>query len=204
MVRWFLCFSLRFQAPQPSLDFEHRNHFLYQVKPRNHLDFLFPNRAECWLAILDRLPTEARWSSLNTKDCEFRGLEKESRDNLFFSCQATAEVWKGILTKLRINRPTGDWHFEFASTISNMQGRSAPATVYKLVFTTFIYSIWREHNNGVFKRGKSTSSMMLQWILNLIRLQDRSLPSLVAKLTRITNARSYSAVSEADELFVFF
>lgn len=83
-----------------------------------------------------------------------------------------------MLTLLQFSPATGDWDFELNWTIRKNKGKSLSITIYKLAFTVYIYSIWRERNSRLFQQRSSPSILVAASIFSPVKLRIASLPNI--------------------------
>lgn len=105
----------------------------------------------------NRLSTKDRfflWDTSISTSCELCKQDIESRDHLFFTCQATAQVWSLVLRLLLFDRSTKDWSWELQQGIVEGKGRTLDSIIYRLIWTLYIYYVWQGRNNLLFQ-GKS-------------------------------------------------
>lgn len=136
--------------------------------------------------MLDRLPNKVRmdkWNPMSSLHCEFCYGDLESRDHLLFSCLATVHIWKKVLLILQIDYPIGDWQFELTWALNHRKGKNLHSVIYKLAFTVFIYKIWREMNNRIFRKAVVQSDAIMGSIIRFLQLRHASVPQLKAKST---------------------
>lgn len=92
----------------------------------------------------------------------------ESAAHLFHDCPFSALIWRGLLLKLGYSRGnTQTWEHEIQWCLTFFYGNDLISSIKKLVFTSFIYQIWRERNNRIFA---ATSNSSLQ--VSLLITQD--------------------------------
>ena len=113
-----------------------------------------------WLATLNRLATGDRilqWNTSNTSSCLLCPDPLETRDHLFFTCQFSEAVWKGLTQKLLSTRYTNQWN-HLQELLLDMNRDRIDMFVVRYVFQTTLYSIWWERNQRKHGEPPKTTS----------------------------------------------
>lgn len=92
----------------------------------------------------------------------------ETEDHLFLDCIFSTGIWKGLILKLGLVRNLQpSWDEEIIWCVQNFSGSDCISLVKRLVLNGFIYHIWQERNQRVFK---ATSNSQDQ--VSLLMVQD--------------------------------
>lgn len=121
-----------------------------------------------------------KWTTLQSMLCDFCGSEIETLSHIVLSCLFIGDLWSRILSHLQIQRPTEDWIFGLDWAMSHKCRMTALSTLYKLAFSCFIYTIWRERNQQIFQH-RANPSLIVDFIWK----------HLVTVLTSIPRLQSY-------------
>lgn len=105
-----------------------------------------------WLAVQNRLATKDRllsWKLNVTPDCVLCGKEVESHTHLFFVCEYSAEIWKGVLHTLNTNCPLS---LTEAIKVGDAccKKNTSRAKLFNMCLAETVYGIWLERNCKVF------------------------------------------------------
>ncbi|XP_026431629.1 uncharacterized protein LOC113328844 [Papaver somniferum] len=124
-----------------------------------------------WLAFHRRLKTRSKllgWGTISDASCILCGEAMETEDHLFHDCMFSSGIWNGILLKLVYVRVLPNtWEEEIYWCLQNFKGHDSVAVINRLVLNAFIYHIWRERNNIIFR-----SSFNSQDQVSLLIVQD--------------------------------
>lgn len=110
-----------------------------------------------WLQIQNRLLTTDRllkWRMWIDPQCV---LSDETRDHLFCECEYTQALWGRLLRWININQPMeADWNTRQQWIIMETRGKRSQAQMMQLIYTGFIYAIWKERNTRIFQKTETT------------------------------------------------
>lgn len=127
-------------------------------------------------ALLRRLPTKdrlRRWGLNVPAECVLCSSALETHHHLFFECTFSSAIWQGFASQIRTN-PPADLHAAAAWILSSSSQISREeVTLFKLIFQSTIYLIWKERNARIFS-SVSTSSSGIHLSLDRL-LRDRLL-----------------------------
>ena len=62
-----------------------------------------------------------------------------------------------------------DWYYEFKWAIQKVKGKSMISMVLRVGWNAFIYHIWRERNNRIFRNKEETKEQIMEHIKSVIR-----------------------------------
>ena len=72
--------------------------------------------------------------------------EQESRDNLFFECSFSKDIWKMVLSLCGLQRDVFDWNSELQWAVQKLKGKALISILMRVGWTAFIYHTWKERN----------------------------------------------------------
>ncbi|XP_039007790.1 uncharacterized protein LOC120135602 [Hibiscus syriacus] len=127
-----------------------------------------------WMVVLDRLPTRSRLISfgLNVESlCLLCNRGEETRGHLFFQCEFSSRLWFVSLSACGFRRSVLIWGLELDWMCCMTRGCSLPALVLRLAWNDCIYMLWRERNERVFGRAKSSVEEVFKRFQEIVRLK---------------------------------
>lgn len=107
-----------------------------------------------WLALWNRLPTKYRLNKFGMVPntiCVYCGVYDEDMDHLFFLCPIIKPVWDSFLTWYNLPMTGTNWEETKVHAYNLVKGKRPKARVFKVFFTEFVYTLWIERNNRLFK-----------------------------------------------------
>ena len=116
-----------------------------------------------WLAFLDRLATGERirqWNTQSTSSCILCNDPLETRDHLFFKCQHSETVWKGLTQNMLSTRYTSQWD-QILQLLMDKNQDQIDIFLIRYVFQTTLYVIWRERNKRKHGEPPVTPSQLI-------------------------------------------
>ncbi|XP_077228461.1 uncharacterized protein LOC143861420 [Tasmannia lanceolata] len=150
------------------------------------------------LKLLTRDHIIFRNSSIDER-CPLCHSEKESIDHLFFRCGYSAWIWKSILRLCGFHRSlkrTLRAEEEWIRT--QWRGKGQSAVIIRVAFAASIYRLWKERNRRIFDKKFNHKSVVLQQILDDVKLKVRSLNVFYDSDDRkIRMAREYKLNTDA-------
>ncbi|XP_026439688.1 uncharacterized protein LOC113338492 [Papaver somniferum] len=128
-----------------------------------------------WLALHGRLKTRdklLKWGVSENDKCVLCDNGSESVAHLFHDCHFYALIWEGLLLRIGYVRgATPSWEVEIQWCIAYFSGNDLISSIKKLVFTGFIYQIWRDRNNRIFAKKTCSIHQVSVLIINDIQLK---------------------------------
>lgn len=116
-----------------------------------------------WLAFLDRLATGERirqWNTQSTSSCILCNDPLETRDHLFFKCQYSETMWKGLTQNMLSTRYTIQWD-QILQLLMDKNQDQIDIFLIRYVFQTTLYVIWRERNKRKHGEPPVTPSQLI-------------------------------------------
>lgn len=145
-----------------------------------------------WLCIHNRLSTKDRlmsWRiSITAPECEFCSLELETRNHLFFECPITQGIWRSLLDRVGMNKHNVDWNTELC-WVSSLRGKKLDIICLKLLWTHYIYCIWRERNARLYRNQVSPPTIIIRRIFSDVKAKLSVLPRFSCKIAHSIIAR---------------
>ncbi|XP_071695509.1 uncharacterized protein [Rutidosis leptorrhynchoides] len=96
---------------------------------------------------------------------------EDSHSHLFFDCVFSSKVWESALRMIRFPINSNKWQVIAASLGLYASRNVSSIIVAKLVFAAFIYFIWQERNNHIFKKSHRTEVKLFEDIYCTVRLK---------------------------------
>lgn len=124
-----------------------------------------------WLAILNRLATGDRvqqWNTSNPSSCVLCNDPMESRNHLFFSCNFSESVWKGLTQKLLAASYTHQWD-QVIQLLLDKNRDKTELFIVRYVFQAILYAIWRERNQRKHGETPMTYGQIIQTVDMIVR-----------------------------------
>ena len=125
-----------------------------------------------WMAILNRLPTVDRlasWGMAVDELCCLCQQENESSDHLFFGCDYAKTIWKRIMQLCELRREVGSWEEALKWAILKLKGKALISILLRVGWSAFIYQVWRERNNRLFKQQEEAKEQIIEKIKEVVR-----------------------------------
>ena len=94
---------------------------------------------------------------------------QETRNHIFFECSFSKAIWKMILTLSGIRRDVSDWNFELKWASQRLKGKALISTLLRIGWNAYIYHMWRERNNRLFRQKEETKEQILEHVKEAIR-----------------------------------
>ncbi|KAB1995715.1 hypothetical protein ES319_D13G179300v1 [Gossypium barbadense] len=90
------------------------------------------------------------------------------RDHIFFECSFSRKVWQPVLCLFSIYRTVGTWRQELTWAILRLKGKSLLVVIFKLVWSAYLYGIWRQRNKKYFGASFLTEDAILIQIKEIV------------------------------------
>ena len=142
-----------------------------------------------WITILNRLPTMDRlqaWGMEVTDICVLCKQGRESRNHLFLCCDYSKHIWEGILEMCGLRRVVYNWDEELKWAYQKLKGKSLLSIILRTAWSAYIYFVWKERNDRLYKSKEETSEQVLEQIKQGTRLKLEGLHNV--KLDQINNS----------------
>ncbi|XP_026383568.1 uncharacterized protein LOC113279071 [Papaver somniferum] len=131
-----------------------------------------------WLALLKRLKTRSKlckWGTISDPTCILCGNAEESENHLFHECYFSSEIWRSLLLKMRIIKGLeSSWDEEVNWCAQAFTGSSCMVMIKKMVLNSFVYQIWRECNNRIFRTQNGSQEQVSVLIIQEVRFKNVS------------------------------
>ncbi|XP_021996242.2 uncharacterized protein LOC110893442 [Helianthus annuus] len=132
-----------------------------------------------WLFLNKKLKTQdvmSKWNSLgnanfNLMCCLLCTAGPDSHDHLFFECNYSALVWKGIRKKAGMEDVQNSWAGIFDHLLLVAQSKAVEHIITKLVVGAASYFIWQERNQRLFSAKRRSTDQLIDIILTTVRLK---------------------------------
>lgn len=127
-----------------------------------------------WLAVQKKLLTHdgmAKWGSYDLSVC---ALCMEY-NHLFFQCKYAAAIWEDLKLLMQTRIVSTDWNSIVYEMADNPCGNSIWSVVRRLGLAACVYFIWQERNRRIFKDEKRDWKVVLERIVDTVRLKMMSL-----------------------------
>ncbi|GAB2282428.1 hypothetical protein Dimus_039542 [Dionaea muscipula] len=124
-----------------------------------------------WLAMFDRLRIKTRLGSMGFRDetiCVLCENVDEDRDHLFFLCPFVQEVRKRVLHCLGLRSTASCWMAWWQWLLKICKGRTVIARQRQCIAAAFVYEIWRERNDRIFKAKARAVPSVVEGVLCLL------------------------------------
>ncbi|XP_026451168.1 uncharacterized protein LOC113351392 [Papaver somniferum] len=154
-------------------------------------------------ALLKRLKTKSKlckWGTISDSTCILCGTDEESENHLFHKCQFSSEICKRLLLKMGIVKDLeNSWDEEVNWCAQHFSSAKYVGMIKKLTLNSFVYHIWRERNNRVFRNQHGSQDQV-----SLMIIQDVRFKMLATKYkeTDTSNARAFMRRWNIDCSFV--
>lgn len=128
-----------------------------------------------WMAIRRKLMTKSGMQRFDLSSSDLYSLCNQGRedlDNLFFNYEVSKEIWVNILILCHQIYTPQTW----AEYVSNCSLRWN--TLCKLSFKVVVYYIWRERNNIIFNKGRTSKEGITSLIKDVAWEKDFLLHNL--------------------------
>lgn len=127
-------------------------------------------RAMCtlWLSCQDRLATKERLNKFGLFNdyCCFC-MEKETIQNLLFSCSKMKDIWNDVLAWMQINHKLIDWKEELIWNVEHSKGKWWRAVTLKCAIAEIVYAVWN-FRDAIYFRNTTCSSTICPYIIDII------------------------------------
>ncbi|XP_026396164.1 uncharacterized protein LOC113290791 [Papaver somniferum] len=125
---------------------------------------------------------------------------EETEDHLFHECIFSSAIWKGLLLKIGISKELeSTWDEEIIWCVQALTGTSNVTLIKKLVLNNFVYHIWRERNNRIFRAQNGSQDQVSLLIIKDVRFKMLATP---LKENDNLNARVFMRRWSIDYAFV--
>nr|XP_043619765.1 uncharacterized protein LOC122591569 [Erigeron canadensis] len=127
-----------------------------------------------WLVVKKKLKTQDMlryWEMNGPASCAFCDAQLDSHSHLFFECDFSAQIWKGMCDRVDLAFYSDDWDIVLASFISIATIKKADAIIAKLVLGASFYFIWQERNFRLFQQQRRTVHQLIEVIYSTVRLK---------------------------------
>ena len=126
-----------------------------------------------WMGFLGRLKTKSFLISRNVNcysNCVFCPSTSETQDHLFLQYPFSMQVWKGLLYMFYLQPiPCVSLLELIQSTLLGVDQNSKGMTsLCKLIFTAFIWHIWREKNAHIFRNVSRGADHVIRDIISMV------------------------------------
>ncbi|XP_071704504.1 uncharacterized protein [Rutidosis leptorrhynchoides] len=124
----------------------------------------------------ERLKTQDRlkaWEVPNgtTLLCPLCGSCGDLHSHLFFECLYSSKVWDRALFLIHLPLHSNKWQ-SITDMLSPYASHNVSSIIVaKLVFAAFVYFIWQERNNRIFKKSYRTEVKLFEEIFFMVRLK---------------------------------
>lgn len=136
-----------------------------------------------WLAIHNRLSTGDRmllWGNIINPGCILCQHQLETREDLFFDCRYSNEIWFNLTRKIIPSRASSRWQ-DISTLLTDNSLPKLELYLLRYSFQVTLYSVWRERNNRRHSTPPTPASSMIKFIERQIRNQCLI---LISKRTR--------------------
>ncbi|KAG7564158.1 Reverse transcriptase zinc-binding domain [Arabidopsis suecica] len=119
-----------------------------------------------WLAMKNRLSTGDRMQNWNTNSmstCVLCNSHLKTRDNLFFKCSYSSEIWNKLVQRLLHSHFSTDWR-EVVTCITNTSLDKINTFLVRCSFQIAVHSIWRERNGRRHGENQTSATQLAIWI----------------------------------------
>lgn len=115
-----------------------------------------------WMACHGRLLAKDRlasWGVISDDNCALCYMGKEPLSHLFFECHYSCAIWSYFMQKCG--------HSDFPQKFAldwmgdRAKGKTTSCIVLRLVFSAFVYHLWRERNDRVFQLKKGSVEALI-------------------------------------------
>ncbi|XP_039013929.1 uncharacterized protein LOC120143760 [Hibiscus syriacus] len=127
-----------------------------------------------WMSLLNILPTRDRLLKIGISTdgtCVNCRDEQESRNHIFCQCTLAVRLWSSVLSLNGMKNASSIWEEMVNRASSTWKGKSLLTTILKLSWTTYIYTLWEERNQRIFKDRHRSTNELLNVIIEAVRIQ---------------------------------
>ncbi|PWA83708.1 reverse transcriptase zinc-binding domain-containing protein [Artemisia annua] len=135
------------------------------------------NAFTLWMAFQKRLLTQDRmvkWCS-EVLLCPLCKKTNDSHNHLFFLCEFSSKVWSVMKNKMKVDVLPNDWDQITHKIASLPCNNSIWSILNRIIIATTVYGIWKERNERLFKLKTQSTEVIIQCIIEQIRMQLLSL-----------------------------
>ena len=130
-----------------------------------------------WMAVRRKPLTQDRmlkWTNDNLL-CSLCKKTHDSHNHLFFQCDFSIEVWKGLKQNIKISLIPDSWE-QLVVMMEDMDcSNSIWSIVNRFILAASVYHIWKERNERLFSQNHKSYDIVLQNIKEQVRCQLMSL-----------------------------
>ncbi|KAJ4874638.1 Uncharacterized protein Rs2_39656 [Raphanus sativus] len=156
-----------------------------------------------WLVMRDRMVTRDRllsWGMDVSPTCLLCSVSNDSAAHLFFECEYSFSVWKGLLSRSGIRHPQTLQDI-ILPWLSSSQITGKIRTILHLIFQASIYHLLKERNARIYANTSRSSNMIMKDVLMQLRTK---LYSLDRKDTATQRSLATTAYQNPTYLYIWF
>ena len=125
--------------------------------------------------------------------------ENETRNHLFFECSYSKKIWQQVLGLCRFRRDVLVWSYELRWAVQKLKEKSLISLILRIGWNAYIYQIWKERNNRIFKQKEEKEEQILEHIKTAVRYRIAALSHIVVDSVNLSLHDSWGLF---DSMFV--